>query len=105
MQSPELKAAIALIREHGGRVSFPKPKTPTRVSPTFVATFKDGTVTRMTTYSLDTNLDWKRGEAVAKAAYASRHKLKWPYREPMSPIIAAHWERDGVVIAERKEAA
>jgi hypothetical protein len=61
-------------------------------SPTFVATFADGEVTRMTTYQSGKRLDLKRGVRLACAAYESRTKQKSP------PIVEAHYERDGEVL-------
>lgn len=46
-------------------------------SPTFVATFVDGTITRMTTYCAD-GLDLGRGVRLSQAAYQSRRKQQPP---------------------------
>ena len=55
------------------------------VSPTFVAVFADGTVTRMTTYCAD-ELDLGRGARLSQAAYQSRRK-----RQPPA-MAAGHFE-------------
>jgi hypothetical protein len=64
-------------------------------SPTFVATFNDGTQTRMTVWHHPERktLDLDRGIRLAQHAYRSR-KGKAP---PL--IIAAHFERDGEILA------
>lgn len=62
-------------------------------SPTFVATFADGEVTRMTTFQSGKTLDLGRGVRLARAAYDSRMKKKSP------PIVRAHYERDGETLA------
>lgn len=41
-------------------------------SPTFVAHFADGEVTRMSTHCLPNNLDFTRGVRLARHAYRSR---------------------------------
>ena len=61
-------------------------------SPTFVATFVDGEVTRMTTFQKTKTLDLKRGVRLARAAYESRTKQESP------SIVEAHYERDGEVL-------
>jgi len=63
-------------------------------SPTFVATFADGEVTRMTTFQpAGKTLNLGRGVRLARAAYDSRMKKKSP------PIVRAHYERDGETLA------
>jgi len=47
-------------------------------SPTFVATFADGTITRMTTHCPDGQLDLGLGARLSRAAYESRKKQKPP---------------------------
>ena len=47
-------------------------------SPTFVAEFSDGTVTRMTTHCAEGRLDLGRGIRLAQAAYESRKKQQPP---------------------------
>ena len=54
--------------------------------PTFVATFSDGVVTRMSTFCEDGKLDLGRGIRVARAAYESRRK------QPSPALIAGHFE-------------
>jgi hypothetical protein len=62
-------------------------------SPTFVAHFADGEVTRMTTHS-PKNLDPGRGVRLARHAYRSRC-----HKEPPQ-ILQAAFERNGAVLAE-----
>lgn len=67
-----------------------------KASPTFVATFADNVVTRMTTWHDPDRktLDLARGVKLAHHAYRSRTKC-----EPL-PIIKAHFENgDGTVLA------
>ena len=104
---------------------FRRPKPKDRVGPTFVCEFADGTRTRMSVFSSLENLDWGRGERLSIAAYQSRWRMRalaqyheqngglrltrWQYREPainlIAPvppaIIAAHFEQDGKVLAQR----
>jgi hypothetical protein len=61
-------------------------------SPTFVATFTDGEVTRMTTFQKTKALDLGRGARLARAAYESRTKKTPP------PIVEARYERDGEIL-------
>jgi hypothetical protein len=61
-------------------------------SPTFVAIFADGEVTRMTTFQPDKDLNLARGARLACAAYESRKKKTPP------PLVRAHYERDGEVL-------
>ena len=55
--------------------------------PTFVATFADGEVTRMTTYCADSKLDLARGVRLSRQAYRVR-KGKAP-----PAMTAGHFER------------
>jgi len=55
-------------------------------SPTFVATFDDGTVTRMTTHCEGGKLNLGRGVRLARAAYESRRK------QPPPAMTAGHFE-------------
>jgi DNA-binding transcriptional regulator YdaS (Cro superfamily) len=104
---------------------FRRPKPKDRVGPTFVCEFADGTRTRMSVFSSLENLDWGRGERLSIAAYQSRWRMRalaqyhkqngglrltrWQYREsainliaPVPPaIIAAHFEQDGQMLAQR----
>ena len=76
-------------------------KTKGSVGPTFVCEFSDGQITRMSTYTSLTRLDWERGVRLSQAAYQSR----WRKRElaPVPPtIVAAHFEQDGKVLAQRE---
>jgi hypothetical protein len=63
-----------------------------KTSPTFVATFEDGEITRLTTYQHGKTLDIGRGVHLSRAAYESRMKKTPP------PIIKAHYERDGEIL-------
>jgi transcriptional regulator with XRE-family HTH domain len=81
------------------RVAKPKNrKSKNYVGPTFIAEFTDGTITRMTTYTSLEQLDWDRGEHLARHAWASRHKAA---PETAPPIITARFERNGTVLAQR----
>ena len=62
-------------------------------SPTFVATFADGEVTQMTTYTTLDELDVTRGVRLAGAAYEARTKHESP------AIIEARFEQDGKILA------
>lgn len=65
-------------------------------SPTFVAKFRDGTVTRMTTHCAPDNLDVSRGIILSRAAYESRMKGRRP-----PPIGEAHFQTlEGDVLCE-----
>ena len=61
-------------------------------SPTFVATFADGEVTRMSVFTSPKKLDMARGARLARAAYETRKKQVAP------PIIEAHYERNDEVV-------
>ena len=61
-------------------------------TPTFVATFLDGEVVRMTTFTLLNKPDLARGIRLAFAAYESRKKQTAP------SIVEAHFERNGDVL-------
>jgi hypothetical protein len=61
-------------------------------SPTFVATFADDEVTRMSVFTSREKLDMARGVRLARAAYESRMK------QAALPIIEARYERDGEVL-------
>ena len=61
-------------------------------SPTFVAVFEDGEVTRMTTFQETKGLDLGRGARLARAAYASRTKKAPP------PIVEARYEHGSDVL-------
>ena len=109
-----LDEAIALIEGAGYRVSKPKAKSKLkskdRVGPTCVATFADREVTRMSTYTSLTRLDWDRGERLAQAAYRSRWRRRqriytpYPIVEPVPPAITTAWfEQNGVVLARRQD--
>jgi hypothetical protein len=63
-------------------------------SPTFVAHFADGEVTRMTTSCDSKKFDQRRGVCLARHAYRSRCR-----KEPPA-IVKANFERDGEVLAE-----
>ena len=55
-------------------------------SPTFVAMFADGTITRMTTYRPGGKLDLGRGVRLSRAAYESRKK------QPPPALTSGHFE-------------
>ena len=109
--------ALAVVKAAGFRVSKPKvrpkaPKRKDRAGPTFVCEFSDGVVTRMTTFTSLTDLDWGRGEYLSKAAYESRWRTQYRKRngEPcpvdelalVPPAIRSAWfEQDGKVLAQR----
>jgi hypothetical protein len=110
-----LAEAIAMVKAAGYRVSKPRtsrrPKPKDRVGPTFVATFADGTVTRMSTFTSLENLDWDRGIRLSQAAYQSRwrararHERGLPLTSLWGPtppaIISAYFAQDGKVLAQR----
>jgi DNA-binding transcriptional regulator YdaS (Cro superfamily) len=108
-QRPALVEALEVITAAGYRAVKPrKPKRFKRgkghVGPTFTATFVDGTITRMTTFSpLELEkLDWDRGVRLSQAAYRSR----WRAVAAIPPaIVSAHFERNGEVLARREFAS
>ena len=64
-------------------------------SPTFVATFADGEVTRMSVFTSREKLDMERGVRLSRHAYSSRVRKDPPV------ILEAHFESaDGEVLAE-----
>jgi hypothetical protein len=91
-----VKEAVALLKAAGYRGSKPRrrPRIERRVGPTFVATFHDGEVTRMSTFTLSTDLDVRRGVRLSEAAYCSRKRT-----EIVPPIAKAHFEQDGKALA------
>jgi hypothetical protein len=111
--------ALATVRAAGYRVSKPKtpkakiPKRKNQVGPTFVAEFADGETTRMSVCTaLGDHLDWTRGERLSQAAWQTRARAQYrklngkPYPvdliAPVPPtIIAARFEQDGKVLAQR----
>jgi transcriptional regulator with XRE-family HTH domain len=89
--------ALAIVKAAGYRVSKLKPKKDKgRVGPAFAATFSDGTQTRMSVSTALDKLDWERGVRLSQAAYQSRCRT---HVLPLPPIIAAHFEQDGKVLA------
>jgi hypothetical protein len=111
-----LAVAIVLVKAAGYRIVRPrKPKNfkrgKTRVGPSFIAEFADGTTTRMSTYTSLENLDWDRGVRLSQAAWGSRWRAKhfkqtgrYPVDAiaPVPPaIVSAFFEQDGVVLAQR----
>jgi hypothetical protein len=60
-------------------------------SPTFVATFVDNEVTRMTVFTTPDYLDVERGKKLARYAYESRIKKTPP------AFLKAHFEQAGEV--------
>ena len=116
VSKPTLDDALAVVKAAGFRAS--KPKTPKRKSqrgPTFVCAFSDGETTRMSVHTSLENLDWNRGERLAREAYLSRWRTRAraQYRNngqpcpvdliaPVPPaIVSARFEQDGKVLAER----
>jgi hypothetical protein len=75
----------------------------TNSSPTFVARFADGEVTRMTTNTSLTTLDVDRGVRLSHHAYRLRKKLG--PTEPAPPIIEACFEHEGSTLATYDAAA
>jgi hypothetical protein len=69
-------------------------------SPTFVAKFADGVVTRMTCHPDKDPLDIKRGIKLSQAAYESRTKMAPPliiearFVEPFSDIVIQQYGFD-----------
>jgi hypothetical protein len=88
-------------------------------SPIFVATFADSETVRMTTHCRS-KLDWKRGRGLAKHAWQTRdrrHQIETRDRQQRTEkflanlkdreppeIMSCHFEVDGQVIEEPKEA-
>ena len=99
LQLTALDAAIEAVKAAGYRIGKPrKPKSPkTRVGPTFVAEFADGTTTRMSVFTSLEKLDWERGERLSIAAYQSRFQT----REVPPAIVSARFEQDGKVLGTR----
>ena len=73
----------------------PKPVEPSD-GPVFYAKWSDETETRMSVYSSLTDLDVRRGIAVATAAYSSRKHV--PTADLKATIVRAHFESNGIVI-------
>jgi hypothetical protein len=69
-----------------------KQSAPSFGSPTFVATFADGEVTRMTVFTTPDDLDVERGKKLARYAYESRTGNK-----PAPAFTKAHFEQAGQV--------
>lgn len=65
------------------------------LSPTFVATFRDGTKVRMSTHCSHNKLDVTRGIRLAHAAWQSRHRTNVVPPE----IVEARFEQDGRTVA------
>jgi hypothetical protein len=77
--------------------------------PTFVATFDDGEIVRMTTHC-DGELDWERGRSLARHAWQTRdrrHRIEdflANIEDRTSPEITRCWfETDGGVVSEPSE--
>ena len=107
-----LTKAISLVRAAGYRVArakaskIPRPKK--RVGPTFVAEFADGESTRMSVFTSLKKLDWDRGERLSQAAWEARWRTRerrpyWVVAPVPPPIIAMHFEQDGVVLGRRPD--
>ena len=75
-------------------------------SPTFAATFADGTAVRMTTYCPN-GLDLGRGARLARAAYESRCKQQPPamisaqFEAPPSGVVLRSYTAAELVDAEK----
>jgi hypothetical protein len=93
--------ALAMVRAAGYRVSKPKArKAKGRVGPTFVATFADRQVTRMSIFTSLKNLDVDRGLRISRAAYEARARRPGELLHSIPPpIVCAHFEQDGKVLA------
>ena len=61
-------------------------------SPTFIATFADGEVTRMSVFTQRDRLNHARGVRLARIAYESRCK------HPAPAIIEARYEHEGSIV-------
>jgi len=111
VSKPALAAALAAVQAAGFRVLKPKvPKPKGRPGPVFAAEFADGSHVRMSVACSTETLDWIRGERLARQAWASRHKAPLDcdsakLTEMAPPISVCRFERDGVVLAERRGAA
>ena len=78
-------------------IPVPKPP-PASAGPVFIATFADGTETRMSVYSELDPLDLERAIVISKAAYSSRTST--PMAAIAVPIVAARFQTtDGVLLA------
>jgi hypothetical protein len=87
-----LEHALGVVKDAGFKVSKPraksKPKSKSCIGPTCVCTFADGETVRMTTNCTPENLDWRRGECLARAAYATRWRAQ---RRPSYSRAAMQW--------------
>jgi hypothetical protein len=96
----QAKAANA---PRGGQKRVAKSKTrkaKNRAGPTFVATFADGQVTRMTICTALENLDVDRGLRISRAAYEARARRPGERLHPIPPpIVRAHFEQADKVLA------
>jgi|SRR5215472_3035400 len=68
-----LDEALKVVKLAGYRVTKPKPKKQTRVGPTCVVMYGDGTTCRMTTATSDNAPDFVRGLKLCAAAWESKH--------------------------------
>jgi hypothetical protein len=106
-----LNKALAVVKAAGFHVSRPKtPKSKGRAGPVFEARFSDGVHVRLTVHASLTELDWNRGERVARQAWASRHKVPFDRNSAelakIAPSIrACQFELDGTVLAQRNGGA
>lgn len=97
-----IETAIATLKLAGYRVTKVKAKVvKDRRGPTFVATFADGQVTRMSTYTSLAKLDVDRALRLSRHAYASRHHFPiWEDAEAgCPPISEGYFEQDGEILA------
>jgi len=71
---------------------------------TFIAHFRDGEVTRMTTSTSLANLDLDRGLRLSQAAYEARARRAGGALSLIPPpIVRACFEQDGTVLAAYDE--
>jgi hypothetical protein len=94
-------AAIQFLKALGYRITKPKPNVnrsrKSQLGPSFVATFADGNVTRMSVCTSIDKLDFWRGVRLARIAIESRTKRKAP------KLVAAHFEQHGRTLATFNE--
>lgn len=96
-----LDDALKCVRAAGYRVSKPKARKQSRVGPTCVTVYTDGSTCRMTTHTSDDNPDFARGLRLCAIAWASRHKNDVA---ACPPVASVHFERDGEIIGEQRNA-
>ncbi|HEY2530258.1 MAG TPA: hypothetical protein VGJ20_20370 [Xanthobacteraceae bacterium] len=97
LEQRKLELALACVRAAGYRVSKPKAKKQSRIGPTCVTLFVDGTLCRMTTHTSDDDLDYTRGEKLCRWVWESRHVISrlFPQHDCVPAVASIHFERDG----------